>query len=599
MDYKILKDLKFYQKRRLFLTISTGIFISFCIFFSIFLNAFINTRTSKTLFETEKINHNIVISHLWLEEYLNGDHTIDINKDVLALIHDAKQINSSLITQSFPLPFLNLDSYAATTVKFQQLDHLIQGIQQLTTRRINDFQNTKSGSAIDQKYDDLFSDFNIIIKSIEDEIKEVLKKNQNRYAIFLGIMMLIVLGLIFAGITLYLFYTKKITAVYYVNFETERKLMTLTNNLKGMVYRCKNDKDYTMLFVSSGSTELTGYTPEELVNNKITSYGKLIVDKDLDLVSKAIQESNQKHGHFEMIYRIKTKSEKIKYVWERGIEINTNSSDDHILEGFITDITAHILDKQNLEKERKAAETLADEAQKANRAKSQFLANISHEIRTPLNGIIGFSTLLHDSKLEDTQQEYAEYVYASGKRLLEIVNNILDFSKITDNNITFHERKVDIKSNLHKTALILSDQIQKKNLEYHIFIDETLPELISIDALKLNQTIMNLLGNALKFTEKGSIEFHAEFLNQKNLYIYVRDTGIGISEENQKLIFDYFTQADGSLTRKYGGTGIGLTLSKQIIEKMGGTLQVKSKIGEGSTFYFKIPIHELECDAYD
>jgi signal transduction histidine kinase len=354
-----------------------------------------------------------------------------------------------------------------------------------------------------------------------------------------------------------------------------------------------------MLFVSSGSTELTGYTPEELVNNKITSYGKLIVDKDLDLVSKAIQESNQKHGHFEMIYRIKTKSEKIKYVWERGIEINTNSPDDHILEGFITDITAHILDKQNLEKERKAAETLADEAQKANRAKSQFLANISHEIRTPLNGIIGFSTLLHDSKLEDTQQEYAEYVYASGKRLLEIVNNILDFSKITDNNITFHERKVDIKSNLHKTALILSDQIQKKNLEYHIFIDETLPELISIDALKLNQTIMNLLGNALKFTEKGSIEFHAEFLNQKDLYIYVRDTGIGISEENQKLIFDYFTQADGSLTRKYGGTGIGLTLSKQIIEKMGGTLQVKSKIGEGSTFYFKIPIHELECDAYD
>ena len=586
MDYKILKDLKFYQKRRLFLTISTGIFISFCIFFSIFLNAFINTRTSKTLFETEKINHNIVISHLWLEEYLNGDHTIDINKDVLALIHEAKQINSSLITQSFPLPFLNLDSYATTTVKFQQLDHLIQGIQQLTTRRINDFQNTKSGSAIDQKYDDLFSDFNIIIKSIEDEIKEVLKKNQNRYAIFLGIMMLIILGLLFAGITLYLFYTKKIADVYYVNFETERKLITLTNNLKGMVYRCKNDKDYTMLFVSSGSKELTGYTPEELVNNKITSYGKLIVDKDLDLVSKAIHNSNQKHGHFEMIYRIKTKSEKIKYVWERGIEINTNSPDDHILEGFITDITAHILDKQNLEKERKAAETLADEAQKANRAKSQFLANISHEIRTPLNGIIGFSTLLHDSKLEDTQQEYAEYVYGSGKRLLEIVNNILDFSKITDNNITFHERKVDIKSNLHKTALILSDQIQKKNLEYHIFIDENLPELISIDALKLNQTIMNLLGNALKFTEKGSIEFHAEFLNQKDLYIYVRDTGIGISEENQKLIFDYFTQADGSLTRKYGGTGIGLTLSKQIIEKMGGTLQVESKIGEGSTFYF-------------
>lgn len=239
-----------------------------------------------------------------------------------------------------------------------------------------------------------------------------------------------------------------------------------------------------------------------------------------------------------------------------------------------------------------------ENAEKASKAKSEFLANMSHEIRTPLNGVIGFADLLRKSALDKVQEKYVETVFNSAHSLLDIINDILDFSKIEAGKLELSEEEIDLLP-LFKLVIDLTKyQAHQKDLEYIVHLDQNIENLVYADEVRLKQVIVNLLSNAIKFTEKGNIELSCMLVSSDDQYITVRfavkDTGIGIDPINQKKIFESFTQADHSTTRKFGGTGLGLTISNSLLELMHSQLQLKSKLGEGSEFYFDLKLKKGE-----
>lgn len=231
-------------------------------------------------------------------------------------------------------------------------------------------------------------------------------------------------------------------------------------------------------------------------------------------------------------------------------------------------------------------------AETANRAKSEFLANMSHEIRTPLNGVIGFTDLLQNTPLSPVQHQYVKNANVSGHNLLGIINDILDFSKIEAGMMDLEMVKTDVVELLGQGADIIKYAADKKGLEVLLNIDPKMPRFALVDPIRLKQIFANLLGNAVKFTENGEIELKVSYVELENkqgrFSFSVRDTGIGISTENQTKLFKSFSQADSSITRRYGGTGLGLVISEMIANKMGSKINIISQQGQGTTFFFDI-----------
>lgn len=490
--------------------------------------------------------------------------------------------------------------------------------------------------------------------------------------------------------------------------EQKREISTLMNNLPGMAYRCANNINWTMEFVSDGCYQLTGFRKDELINDKVVSYANLINKDDQLLVFETVQNAINNHEQFTLLYRITTWQGLEKWVWEKGCAIYNERGEVICLEGFVTDITERKLSEEKItilahaltsvsecvcitnmrdkiifvnksfsrvygyslaelvgkpitfvrsekndpliikkiypetlaggwtgelinkrkngeefpihlstslitddagkpialagvslditESKKNQAELVEarDQAQQASRLKSNFFTAISHELRTPLVGILGFAEVLVDKIKQPQLSSMAEMILSSGKRLLETLNSVLDLSKIESDRLEFKYKEVELNSFADKNTKLFQAIAAKKGLIVSL---KKLKQkvFVHVDEQILFQIFNNLIGNAIKYTPKGSITLEVKIvdIDKKDFAsISVIDTGIGIKKENLEQIFEEFRQISEGLSRQFEGTGLGLTITKRFVELMSGEIKVQSEFGKGSTFEVLFPLYQ-------
>ncbi len=342
---------------------------------------------------------------------------------------------------------------------------------------------------------------------------------------------------------------------------------------------------------SPGAQETYGYRKEEIIGQPLS---RLYCDEDAVSLPETIELLK---GGLSSLQGEMSVVKKDGSVFPAIFSLYPLFDNETKYEGVLL-VTIDITQRKQNELELKQAK---QKAVTASEFKSRFLANMSHEIRTPMNAIVGFSYLLRQSSLDESQLNYVNKIQSSSNSLLAIINDILDYSKIEAGKITLEQIPFTLDDVLQNLSDLVIIKAQEKGLEILFDVPHSVPQHLLGDPLRLGQVLLNLVQNAIKFTEKGeiilAIHLKSEEKNSCQLLFEVKDTGIGISAEKQRSLFDSFTQADTSTTRKYGGTGLGLAISQHLVSLMGGQIQIKSKINRGSNFYFKLTFHKQRHPA--
>ncbi len=365
--------------------------------------------------------------------------------------------------------------------------------------------------------------------------------------------------------------------------ESERHYRLISDNSSDVI--SLHNLDSTFTFVTASIKNLHGYEPEEVLGRKALDF--MHPDDAADFDANELIVQLQKVNELPPVqFRIITKHGQT--IWGENIikPIFTNG----VLSGFqsaVRDITKRKIAEEALLKAK-------NEAEEATRAKSQFLSMMSHEIRTPMNAIIGLTNLLLQEEPRPDQKESLKLLKFSGDNLLTIINDILDFSKIEAGKIVMEQIDFDLQQLIQNIVNMLKTRASEKGIQLFFVFDANVPKVVVGDPVRIGQIITNLLGNAIKFTEKGYVEVKVAYEGsngkQELLQVTVKDTGIGIPEENIKQIFESFTQASEDTTRKFGGTGLGLSITKRLLDLMNSTIAVDSKLGYGSTFSFLLKV---------
>ncbi|MNF43592.1 Signal transduction histidine-protein kinase BarA [compost metagenome] len=370
--------------------------------------------------------------------------------------------------------------------------------------------------------------------------------------------------------------------------ENQSKLQSMIANIPGVVFRSLPNSAREMMFVSDVIEGLSGYSAQHFLSG--WAYRELVHPDDLGIFDCCLDD-----GSYMLEYRIITATQEVRWVYDKGQTIDVDGVPQY-LDGVIFDIT-----------ERKAGEALIKQSRRdaelATQAKSMFLDNMSHEIRTPLNAIVGMSHLLLDMPLGETQRGYIEKMDRAAKNLVGIINGVLDLSKIEAGKLSMEHVHFDLPELLDEVLCLVRQRAAEKGISLRLEIPSLMPRSYVGDPLRLSQVLTNLVDNSIKFTEVGHVCIGVHQVRQWSgkvlLCFSVSDTGIGISEEQRIRLFDAFVQADPSITRRYGGTGLGLTISKKIVQMMQGSIWIDSLEGRGAEFKFTVTLSVPQSQDFE
>jgi PAS domain S-box-containing protein len=375
--------------------------------------------------------------------------------------------------------------------------------------------------------------------------------------------------------------------------DAERRLRDIANSVPGVVYqlRVNPDGSRAYAFMSDGVLVLRGIARDEALRDYRALWDQ-VLDEDRPGLNEAIQHAVSGGGRMRHEFRIRLPDGTLRWL-QSAAEPQPAADGAVVLNGYWIDMTEHREMEVALDEARIAADA-------ANRAKSSFLATMSHEIRTPMNGVLGMLELLSLTRLDDDQRSNVDVIRESGRALLRIVDDILDFSKIEAGMLELHPEPTRVADIVRQVRDTYSGAASGKNLVLMGTFDPLISPAVMVDAMRLRQVLNNFVSNALKFTAEGSIGIDAELVERKDgadiVRFSVSDTGIGISAENQKKLFQPFVQAESDTTRRFGGTGLGLTICRRIADMMGGTITMESAPGRGTTMHLEVPLPSADPD---
>jgi two-component system, sensor histidine kinase and response regulator len=379
--------------------------------------------------------------------------------------------------------------------------------------------------------------------------------------------------------------------------KTRRQLLDLTANLPGAVFQFQKIATSIgrFLFISDGLESLCGRTAQQVTENAQLLLESVYAE-DARAVKDELRRALRTDTTFACTYRVQHGAD-LRWLSATAMP-KAQESGELVWNGVIMDVTPVKEAELKLSRYAEKLAQTAVQAEAAAKAKSEFLATMSHEIRTPMNGVIGMTGLLLETALSADQKDLAETIRSSGEALLCIINDVLDFSKIEAGKLDLESHPLELRSLLEESLDLVAGMAHRKKLEICALVEDDMSPCVVGDPARLRQILLNLLGNAIKFTEAGEVILSAKQEEQNGdicrIRFAVRDTGIGITDETRGRLFQSFSQADSSTTRRYGGTGLGLAISKRLVNLMGGEIGVESAIGSGSNFWFTVPLKRAE-----